>query len=351
MIRRPPSSTLFPYTTLFRSHVAGEEGAAARLLRHAVEFLVAAVLDRARLDAGDGAPRKTALGRDGEDDRVGLLRDADGVVYASAAVGVVAVRDDYERAARAPGAAHLLVAELPDGVVERGLRARLLPGVNRLLQKVEVFGEVLPERHLVVEGDEGAPILARARGVVEEVLGGLLLEAELARCRTRRVHQDADVDGLLLYLLTLAEEVERDGPLVLEDQKVVLRQAHDGLPLLVEHGDGDAHGPRRRRLLKVFGRRARRRGRARLSGLLLARARWRRGRGDEAAGQDCEQNPEPCDFHKRVQGARGETSEPSKSRSFHFGLFEHLFRCPRGARSLLPSRRSIKQVGRKSSPV
>src|SRR2546422_1147974 len=29
MIRRPPRSTLFPYTTLFRSHVLGAKGAAA----------------------------------------------------------------------------------------------------------------------------------------------------------------------------------------------------------------------------------------------------------------------------------------------------------------------------------
>src|SRR3712207_9290337 len=34
MIRRPPRSTLFPYTTLFRSPVAGDQG------RHAVELLL-----------------------------------------------------------------------------------------------------------------------------------------------------------------------------------------------------------------------------------------------------------------------------------------------------------------------
>src|ERR1039458_10826457 len=33
MIRRPPRSTLFPYTTLFRSHKAGQQGAkAAKIL-------------------------------------------------------------------------------------------------------------------------------------------------------------------------------------------------------------------------------------------------------------------------------------------------------------------------------
>src|SRR5260221_2166016 len=45
MIRRPPRSTLFPYTTLFRSHVAGGDGAP---VPHAV-----AVLHRAGEDVGD----------------------------------------------------------------------------------------------------------------------------------------------------------------------------------------------------------------------------------------------------------------------------------------------------------
>src|SRR2546422_8555302 len=40
MIRRPPRSTLFPYTTLFRSHAAGaghEPGGGAELRREAAE--------------------------------------------------------------------------------------------------------------------------------------------------------------------------------------------------------------------------------------------------------------------------------------------------------------------------
>src|SRR2546425_9739471 len=35
MIRRPPRSTLFPYTTLFRSHAGGLAGADLRRARHA----------------------------------------------------------------------------------------------------------------------------------------------------------------------------------------------------------------------------------------------------------------------------------------------------------------------------
>src|SRR2546425_8176575 len=34
MIRRPPRSTLFPYTTLFRSVVAGDEGQAGGRVEH-----------------------------------------------------------------------------------------------------------------------------------------------------------------------------------------------------------------------------------------------------------------------------------------------------------------------------
>src|SRR5256885_11045426 len=36
MIRRPPRSTLFPYTTLFRSHQAAMRGRAGSSLEHAV---------------------------------------------------------------------------------------------------------------------------------------------------------------------------------------------------------------------------------------------------------------------------------------------------------------------------
>src|SRR3712207_7399322 len=39
MIRRPPRSTLFPYTTLFRSVLAGGEIAAAALIEAAVRLL------------------------------------------------------------------------------------------------------------------------------------------------------------------------------------------------------------------------------------------------------------------------------------------------------------------------
>src|SRR2546425_4062926 len=50
MIRRPPRSTLFPYTTLFRSPRDGHDLARRRFLqRHALEPLEAEQLDDARL--------------------------------------------------------------------------------------------------------------------------------------------------------------------------------------------------------------------------------------------------------------------------------------------------------------
>src|SRR3712207_7343861 len=66
MIRRPPRSTLFPYTTLFRSARGGEEDRRRRpvpvLLRHP---------DDAEDEEEDGG-----VGRDGEDDLL-VLRRAD----------------------------------------------------------------------------------------------------------------------------------------------------------------------------------------------------------------------------------------------------------------------------------
>src|SRR3712207_6910867 len=67
MIRRPPRSTLFPYTTLFRSDVRHDperehrqlqQGAAAEEVHHPVDAGVVvhalrAVLDRVVVDAGD----------------------------------------------------------------------------------------------------------------------------------------------------------------------------------------------------------------------------------------------------------------------------------------------------------
>src|SRR5438309_8410350 len=47
MIRRPPRSTLFPYTTLFRSLFAKKKFPAVALLQHSAHKILAAKVDRA----------------------------------------------------------------------------------------------------------------------------------------------------------------------------------------------------------------------------------------------------------------------------------------------------------------
>src|SRR5207245_9573996 len=56
MIRRPPRSTLFPYTTLFRSHPRGQEDSApvSRGLRRYGCLALLQRVDRHRMPAGGG---------------------------------------------------------------------------------------------------------------------------------------------------------------------------------------------------------------------------------------------------------------------------------------------------------
>src|SRR2546429_6467780 len=64
MIRRPPRSTLFPYTTLFRSRVADELGTgAASLYRHVAsrDELLVVVSDKI-LEVVDAEPEDDELG-------------------------------------------------------------------------------------------------------------------------------------------------------------------------------------------------------------------------------------------------------------------------------------------------
>src|SRR2546430_9042077 len=93
MIRRPPRSTLFPYTTLFRSHVAEAEEVAEYVLDAAEPLRAPA---RARRRAGDARVAEAvvarALLRVGEDG-VGLRRLLElllGLVVAGVLVRVVA---------------------------------------------------------------------------------------------------------------------------------------------------------------------------------------------------------------------------------------------------------------------
>src|SRR2546430_9386330 len=54
MIRRPPRSTLFPYTTLFRSRRPRRAGGTARIEAHGLVAVLALARVRLRLEAGTG---------------------------------------------------------------------------------------------------------------------------------------------------------------------------------------------------------------------------------------------------------------------------------------------------------
>src|SRR5437763_7033643 len=56
MTRRPPSSTLFPYTTLFRSHVEADDGEVGRQYRQPVVPELAAEGDAVVEEDRRGAP-------------------------------------------------------------------------------------------------------------------------------------------------------------------------------------------------------------------------------------------------------------------------------------------------------
>src|SRR2546430_17494862 len=86
MIRRPPRSTLFPYTTLFRSHQAGAEGAArhalARTAAVEVDLVVARLLagarrrrQLARLAAAELQRDRMLLGIEGQQPRTIAVQD------------------------------------------------------------------------------------------------------------------------------------------------------------------------------------------------------------------------------------------------------------------------------------
>src|SRR3712207_7740279 len=70
MIRRPPRSTLFPYTTLFRSVVLRQRGAAGDrhlLLLAGAEVLSADVHDAVRVDVEGDLDLRDAAGRRRQD--------------------------------------------------------------------------------------------------------------------------------------------------------------------------------------------------------------------------------------------------------------------------------------------
>src|SRR3712207_5075309 len=120
MIRRPPRSTLFPYTTLFRSHLAAARGEsrgrstpneliAAEGALHRIDALVA------RLDTLDATPA-AARGSAWQNDRRGI------------AERLAQARAEYEalfaRASAGDAAALLGTASLQAPRIQQSLRPR-----------------------------------------------------------------------------------------------------------------------------------------------------------------------------------------------------------------------------------
>src|SRR3712207_8157507 len=65
MIRRPPRSTLFPYTTLFRSHRRSDQRA-VRLLKHLGTRPVVGIVAIGRCDDDSGIDEEHAVSRSEE---------------------------------------------------------------------------------------------------------------------------------------------------------------------------------------------------------------------------------------------------------------------------------------------
>src|SRR3712207_8624790 len=75
MIRRPPRSTLFPYTTLFRSGVGDAGGVPPRFRQRAVRLAAVAVTGDDE-DAGDDAPHREAAECEKEDRKSTRLKSS-----------------------------------------------------------------------------------------------------------------------------------------------------------------------------------------------------------------------------------------------------------------------------------
>src|SRR3712207_957437 len=111
MIRRPPRSPLFPYTTLFRSAVPGQAGA----------VVVAPVVGEAATFKGDDQLEVTHTAEAALDQRGRAAHTGDGDAVSdewrrAAPAGVVAPEED-ERVARAGD--HLQVAGAAEGALDQ----------------------------------------------------------------------------------------------------------------------------------------------------------------------------------------------------------------------------------------
>src|SRR3989442_5101293 len=194
MIRRPPRSTLFPYTTLFRSDAGEDHGHAVRV-GGADDLLVACAA--ARLDGGGRARGDRLLEPVGEGEE-GVARE-DGA----------AERDAEPLGARARVAYGSDAGGLPAAEGERALGGGERDGV-----RLDVLDDAPGEgERAQLLGRGGAPgddpglarILDGAVGVLHEEAGRH--PAERGRLRRRRVGMPADEAAGLLP----PEELDRFG--------------------------------------------------------------------------------------------------------------------------------------------
>src|SRR5256885_5328842 len=96
MIRRPPRSTLFPYTTLFRSSLTGVTGARRALASDVGDFV-------ARVRRHTDLPIAVGFGISAPEHVAALRGVADAVVVGSAALDVIAAAPAQRRAGAARG--------------------------------------------------------------------------------------------------------------------------------------------------------------------------------------------------------------------------------------------------------
>ena len=104
-----------------------------------------------------------------------------------AAIGINSV-GDYHQGAPALCRTHFLIAELPDGVVERRLIAGLRDSLDRAVEQIKTICKVLTQGDLIIEGCEQCPILSCSDNGIDEVTRRLLLEFQFACSRRRGVH-------------------------------------------------------------------------------------------------------------------------------------------------------------------